>query len=382
MTTWQSIGFAALDSTYGNGTFTDTNIDGVTNRFYQARSGAACSQVIGFINMTLPPGTNLIANPLYQINDHQYPQNTANGWLVFLNDNSYSLPDQSLIMNWNGLGFNVETFNPQLPAWLPDGDNTLLPGGAEFFVNPTANAITMPFAGLIAPGVSTKEISPGINFVSSMIPQAGRIHSDLGYNPNTGDKVLLWTGHSYSTNTYTGGGWTPSEPSISVGEGFVLVASQSNSWAENFSACQSGLFVVTANPLWTDTGIHVNSNDMVSFAATGSWTGDGSTWVGPGGLTLPETAGDLFLTNTLAKQFSLIAFVGPNPYYSGNTNEWGNGSYFPRRAGEGYWELGATSQFTTDRGGELWFGFNDDAVDGPISDNYGTVAGQIQITGP
>ena len=62
---------------YGNGSFTDTNIDGLTNRFYQARSGSTCSQVIGFINMTILPGTNLIANQLYQVNDGAYPQNTA-----------------------------------------------------------------------------------------------------------------------------------------------------------------------------------------------------------------------------------------------------------------------------------------------------------------
>jgi hypothetical protein len=43
--------------------------------------------------MTIPPGTNLIGNPFYQVNDLDYPQNTASGWLQFLNNNSFSLPN-------------------------------------------------------------------------------------------------------------------------------------------------------------------------------------------------------------------------------------------------------------------------------------------------
>jgi hypothetical protein len=263
--------------------------------------------------------------------------------------------------------------------WQPNGDNTLLPGGAEFFVNPTSDAAMVPFTGLIAPGVSTKVISPGTNFVSSIVPQAGRIHSDLGYNPNNGDKVLLWNRTNYSTNTYSGSTWSLGEPSLNIGQGFLLVASQSNSWVQNFSFCQTNLFLVTANPLWTDTGIHVNSNDTVTFNASGTWTG-GQGYVGPGGLADGST--DLFLTNTVANHDSLIAFVGPNPYYAGATNEWGNGSYFPQTPGHGYWEVGTVEQFTTDRDGELWYGINDDALTESISDNFGALIGQIQISGP
>ncbi len=384
LTNWALIGSAVLDPACGCYLdFTDPNTDGVTNRFYQMRSGNVCSQIIGFINVTIPPGTNLIANQLYQVNGSQYPQNTARGWYAFLaNSGLYSdLPDESLIMKWNGYGFDVDAYAGSQHAWLPNGNITLLPGHAEFFVNPTDEPITLPFAGLMAQGVSTNVISRGTNFVSSIVPQAGRIHSDLGYNPNNGDKVLLWKGSNYSTNTYTiAGGWNPSEPSVNIGQGFVLVASQTNSWVENFSACQPGFVIVPAYPLWTDTGIHVNSNDIVSFPATnGTWTGDnGQAWWGPGGNGVNYY--DTFVTGP---HFSLIAFVGPNPYYAGATNEWGNGNYFPRQSGaNGYWYLGANGQFTSDRAGELWLGFNDDAVTKNIDDNFGFVAGQLQITGP
>ena len=73
---------------------------------------------------------------------------------------------------------------------------------------------------------------------------------------------------------------------------------------------------------------------------------------------------DPFLTN-IAEDCSLIAFVGPNPYYWGTNYEWGNTSYFPQGAStNGYWPVGNAGGQFTNKGpaGELWFGFNDDAV--------------------
>jgi hypothetical protein len=139
--------------------------------------------------------------------------------------------------------------------------------------------------------------------------------------------------------------------------------------------------LVTAKPLWTDTGIHVNSNDIVSFPAAGTWNG-GPEPCGPAGLA--SGSWDPFLTN-VAADFSLIAFVGPNPYYWNGTNEWFYGNtYFPQGAStNGYWPVGnANGVFTNNRAGELWFGFNDDARLQLTNDNSGFVAGYIQITGP
>jgi hypothetical protein len=46
----------------------------------------------------------------------------------------------------------------------------------------------------------------------------------------------------------------------------------------------------------------------------------------------------------------------------------------------GYWWVGTTGVFTTDRTGKLWFGFNDDAVSGRIDDDSGAVFGEVTIT--
>jgi hypothetical protein len=88
-----------------------------------------------------------------------------------------------------------------------------------------------------------------------------------------------------------------------------------------------------------------------------------------------------------ASDFSLIAFVGPNPFFWNSTNEWGNGAYFPQGAStNGYYAVanstGSNWVFTATRTGELWFGFNDDAVAKDKGDNSGFVIGQLIITGP
>ncbi len=382
LTTWDEIGNVLLSSDVGDGYFDDYSVAGITNRFYQLRAGNFCSQVIGFVIVTLgPQSTNLIANQFYQVNDYEYPQNTALGLFEFLSYSGFPYPpDQTQIMKWNGVGFDEYTFSAVYEQWLPNGDSTLLPGEAAFFINPSSSSVSVPFGGLVLQGVSSNEIVAGTNYVSSIVPAAGRITSDLNYIPHNGDAVQLWTGSSFSSYTYSGG-WSPSEPVVGVGQGFVLVASQTNSWVTNLAVCQTGSILVTANPLWTDSGYSVSNGDTVYFPASGIWNG-GQGNVGVGGES-DSLGWECFLTNTVAPHDSLIAFVGPNPYCDTNgANRWGDPSYFPQPPGEGYWEVGTTNQFTTDRAGELWFGFNDDAVLEDTGDNSGFVVGQLQITGP
>jgi hypothetical protein len=119
-----------------------------------------------------------------------------------------------------------------------------------------------------------------------------------------------------------------------MGEGFVFLATQTNPWTQGFPGCE-GPFVVPAFPLWTDTGLTVRSNQTLLFPATGSWTG-GLGDFGPEGDPASPASGDLSLTNTAASQFSLIAFVEPNPYCDTNgANRWLDPAYFPRGTNQG-----------------------------------------------
>ncbi|MGD0813724.1 MAG: PQQ-binding-like beta-propeller repeat protein [Verrucomicrobiota bacterium] len=66
LVSWVTIDYVSLDAISGNGSYQDPDIDGIANRFYELESGSSCSQIIGFMNATIPTGTSLIANQLYQ----------------------------------------------------------------------------------------------------------------------------------------------------------------------------------------------------------------------------------------------------------------------------------------------------------------------------
>ena len=133
-------------------------------------------------------------------------------------------------------------------------------------------------------------------------------------------------------------------------------------------------FVVTSNPLWTDTGLTIGIGDTVDITAQGMWSWDGSIWVTPNGASGTGGYTDQFLAG--ANHGELIAFVGIDPYQDGKYGT----SYFPV-TDTGYWPIGSSKQFQSDRHGELWLGFNDDARTQVISDNQGNVTANITVSG-
>lgn len=97
--------------------------------------------------------------------------------------------------------------------------------------------------------------------------------------------------------------------------------------------------------------------------------------------TNDDDYGDLFLAG--ANHDSLIAYVGTYPPYDDSTgaNRFGDSSYFPQSAGNGYWLVGTNAQITTDRSGELWFLINDDAVSEGTNDNSGSLDVTVSTQG-
>lgn len=126
---------------------------------------------------------------------------------------------------------------------------------------------------------------------------------------------------------------------------------------------------VTANPLWTDSGLMVTNGQTMMISASGTWSW--AEWCDADGKDDGST--DVFLDG--ANHGSLIAYVGTYPPYDDDTgaNRWGDDTYFPRSAGNGYWLVGKNAIITTDRTGELWFLINDDAVSEAIDDNSGSL---------
>jgi hypothetical protein len=78
------------------------------------------------------------------------------------------------------------------------------------------------------------------SLLSSSIPRAGTL-DELGFPAMEGDQIQkLDTAGQWSTvATYTSGAWTPSVPSVQIGESFLLKSgsSASRTWTQTFSGC-------------------------------------------------------------------------------------------------------------------------------------------------
>jgi len=141
-------------------------------------------------------------------------------------------------------------------------------------------------------------------------------------------------------------------------------------------------FTVTANPLWTDTGIHLSTLDSITiYDANGSWSWgyqqsssfgpDGDYEIGPAFSGLED-----WIKNDLYGQ--LIGYVGS----AGDLNSYNSSASPPRVIDQndpGLFEIGTKSVQKTGLEGELWLGFNDDYSGNAIWDNSGRVNVQVDV---
>jgi hypothetical protein len=277
LTNWTLIAGVTLD-TAGAGSFTNNSIAGVPYRFYLLSDGTCCSQPIGFTRIqvgagtTNVPGTNaLIADQLDAPGG-----NTLDG--LFNVNGAGTMPDgtslsnESVISKWDvpSQAFVYYTWNPTAGSgWRdasgnPAGSVTLNPGEGAYLV--TSNALTVTFVGLVPYGsLSLSSSTNQFRIISSILPEAGGLQTDLGYVPRGGDEVELWGGSGLNTDHYVGlqHSWSPGEPVLAVGQAFFW-SSSSNTWQESLSQCEGQ--TVCSAPALAETQI---SSNTFSFSAAG-----------------------------------------------------------------------------------------------------------------
>jgi len=211
-------------------------------------------------------GTNLIADPFYQVDDNacalSFGEAGAVGFsgspmnkvacLFSAGEGQPYLPivtNGTTFANWIGSGFVTDTNNWYLsdhlgsgnPQWLPNGDVALLPGMGVMAVLPTISQnVSGWFIGLVRESV-TNQILMGTNYLGSALPIAGGISSDLKYtNATAGDTLIKWDPTNQVSVIYTnygGTNWSPNEPYIGIAEGFILVSTNNHTWVQTFSPC-------------------------------------------------------------------------------------------------------------------------------------------------
>jgi hypothetical protein len=211
---------------------------------------------VGYINVTVAPGFNIISCPLITAPDPI--TGTPNTIGTLLPNNANQLAQAT-----------VWSFDPALPGsytndtastkgnsntngWKNGGQITMAPGQAVWFDNPFTTNLTFTFVGTVPSGSLTNTLNTGFNLVSSILPMSGDLVTNslsMFTNPTSQDTVWLYTPAitNYTTYTYTkksgvwtlGGGGT-SDPIIpSVGAGFwYQTTAASISWVESYSVSQ------------------------------------------------------------------------------------------------------------------------------------------------
>jgi hypothetical protein len=198
---------------------------------------------VGYVNLTLPTGLSLIANPLNGTNNDLNTilplPDSADGTVVY----KFDVASQS---------FQTPVFFAGI-GWFPSA--TLDPGEG-FFIAPQLNGVPGPqsvtFVGEVPQGNLSNPVPGGNNLAlrSSQVPQEARLGNaatvgTLLYPAVDGDTVFVYqnVGNFYDTWVYFDGiGWSlngggsPDGPLIPVASGFwTLKSGVAQAWTRTFS---------------------------------------------------------------------------------------------------------------------------------------------------
>ena len=113
-----------------------------------------------------------------------------------------------------------------------DPNLTFAPGEG-FIITPGA-AWSHSFVGEVAQGYGVNPVPNLQSIRSSIVPQGGRVVTDLKLPVLNGDTVTRMINGSYTTYTFSGGVWSPFEPTVSIGESFWNNKNVGFNWNRNY----------------------------------------------------------------------------------------------------------------------------------------------------
>jgi len=166
-----------------------------------AQTNVYSINAVGYINLTLYPGFNIISCPLIGS-----PDNTENTLL----NNSTGIYNSDFIYYYNATtgGYTIvqgKTVGTSGTGWNDLGTNTLNPGTAAWFQNQSGSNITVTFVGTVPTGPYTNNLGNGFNLVGSVVPMSGDIYSNtlsLQTNVGIGDQVFIFNASNQTYSIY------------------------------------------------------------------------------------------------------------------------------------------------------------------------------------
>jgi hypothetical protein len=179
---------------------------------------------VGYVNLNLVTGYNLIANPL----------NAATNDIATILTN---LPNASTLFKFNAASQSYANFTFRNGAWhgSPASDTTLNPGeGAFVFISaPT----TVTFVGEVPQGSLSQNVALNYSIQSTPIPvSASLTNSIYNLSPNSTDQIFQFNPatQGFVAHTFRTGAWHP-DYAPAVGEAFFYSSKAAFTWSVNFS---------------------------------------------------------------------------------------------------------------------------------------------------
>ncbi len=116
-----------------------------------------------------------------------------------------------------------------------------MPGASVLMHNTNSHSFTNTYVGLVR-GEQVFHIqqstnhSATTNYLSATVPSAGPITTVTSYVPKNGDTIKLWntTSNAYVSYPYSGTNWTEGVPNLGVGQGFLLVTTNAQTWTNTW----------------------------------------------------------------------------------------------------------------------------------------------------
>jgi hypothetical protein len=214
---WQTIAAETIE-------YVDSDASKFSHRYYRIKAGTVYSaNVMGYAAVTLAPGFSMIANPFVT------PNNSVTDLLK-------DLPDGTRINRFDTRFFKLTENFFKGGRWTNPSEK-LVPGEGAILFNPTPDYKVLSFVGDVMQGNLSMPIAGGFSIRSSLVPQAGRLHADLGFPIAEGDVIHLYDRdrQKYVLYPYDPVAWNANPPVVSVGESFWVAKTSPGNWTRNIS---------------------------------------------------------------------------------------------------------------------------------------------------
>jgi hypothetical protein len=200
--------------------------------------------VVGYVNLTLRPRFNLVANQL-----DATPNNRLSS--VFP-----AVPDGSQVLKFKNNNYTRTDFFTDFGGWINPDDfspstTTVDPGEGFFFNNPNATDLVVTTVGQVKTGNGlTVNVDPlQFTLISSITPQDLALSTANNYPLSDGVQYLSWNAGVQDYNPrldYFGGSWIDPDfnnvpdPVTTVGQGWFHYSPNATTtgWSRNFNPNQ------------------------------------------------------------------------------------------------------------------------------------------------